>query len=93
MYMYTHNTVTMCMCNKVLEWQITKARLGYTKILPQNLLNNNCLFLCVQVNTEVCEQTFSWLSKYSSITRHMNRQNFLFYILYICKMRNRCKQS
>ena len=45
----------------------------------------------MQVDTEVCEQTFSWLSRFSRITRHMNRQHFLFYILYICDLRNRMK--
>ena len=48
-------------------------------------------FLYMQVNTEVCEQTFSWLSKYSRITRHMNRERFLFYLLYLCYLRNNYK--
>ena len=44
--------------------------------------NHVYILLCAQVNTEVCEQTFSWLSQYAKITRHMNREHFLFYILY-----------
>ena len=48
-------------------------------------------FLYMQVNTEVCEQTFSWLSKYSRIARHMNRERFLFYLLYLCHLRNNYK--
>ena len=32
----------------------------------------------------------SWLSRYARITQHMNRQHFLFYILYLCDAHN-CK--
>ena len=32
----------------------------------------------VQVDTEVCEQVFSWLSKYSYITRKMSQHTFVF---------------
>ncbi|CAH3152581.1 unnamed protein product [Porites lobata] len=35
------------------------------------------------VNTEVCEQLFSWLSRFSHITKHMNRWRFLFLMLYL----------
>lgn len=35
------------------------------------------------VNTEVCEQLFSWLSKFSAITKHMNRWRFLFLMVYV----------
>ena len=31
---------------------------------------------CMQVNSEICEQTFSWLSCYSKMTRH---DRFLLY--------------
>ena len=46
-------------------------------------------YYCVQVDTETCEQLFSWLSRYSRITRHMNREHFLFYMLYLCDSHNR----
>jgi len=40
------------------------------------------------VNTEVCEQLFSWLSKFGSITKHMNRYRFLFLMLYVLDNHN-----
>ena len=46
-----------------------------------------------QVDTEICEQTFSWLSRYSRITRHMDRAHFLFYILYLSDLHNRRRKS
>lgn len=47
-----------------------------------------CICTYIQVNTEVCEQTFSWLSRYRHIARHMNRTNFMFFVLYICDLHN-----
>ena len=41
-----------------------------------------------QVDTEICEQVFSWLSKYSRMTKHMNRTTFIFFILYVCDLHN-----
>ena len=41
----------------------------------------------MKVNTEICEQIFSWLSGYCHITKHMNREN-VFFILYICDLHN-----
>jgi len=41
-----------------------------------------------RVDTEICEQTFSWLCKYSKITRKMNKAHFMFYLLYICNLHN-----
>ena len=46
-------------------------------------------FASMQVDTQICEQTFSWMSRYSRITRHMNRQHFLFYLLYISDLHHR----
>lgn len=40
------------------------------------------------VNTEVCEQLFSWLSRFAHITKHMNRWRFLFLMLYILDCHN-----
>lgn len=37
---------------------------------------------CVQVNSEICEQTFSWMSRYAKMTRHTNRERFfVFYCM------------
>ena len=48
-----------------------------------------CFFFSLQeVNTEICEQLFSWLSKYAPITKHMNRWRFLFLIIYILDCHN-----
>lgn len=40
------------------------------------------------VNTEVCEQLFSWLSRFSYITKHMNRWRLLFLMLYLIDNHN-----
>lgn len=44
--------------------------------------------LSVQVDTEICEQIFSWMSRYARITQHMNRTHFLFYLLYLSDAHN-----
>jgi len=36
----------------------------------------------------VCEQLFSWLSKFGSITKHMNLYRFLFLMLYVLDKHN-----
>ena len=43
------------------------------------------------VNTEACEQLFSWLSKFATITKQMNRWRFLFLMLYILDEHNNDK--
>lgn len=40
------------------------------------------------VNTEVCEQLFSWLSKFAPITKHMNRWRFMFLMYYLVDSHN-----
>ena len=45
-------------------------------------------FYLQNINTEVCEQLFSWLPRYSSVTKHMNRWRFLFLMLYLLDCRN-----
>ena len=40
------------------------------------------------VNTEACEQIFSWLSRYAYITRYMNRYRFFFFILDMADLHN-----
>ena len=39
----------------------------------------------IQVDTEVCEQVFSWLSRYSRMTQKMSQHKFM---LYICDLHN-----
>ncbi|XP_078667555.1 uncharacterized protein LOC144909414 [Branchiostoma floridae x Branchiostoma belcheri] len=41
-----------------------------------------------KVNTEVCEQVFSWLSRYKRMTKHMNKERFMFFLLYIAHLHN-----
>ena len=40
------------------------------------------------VDTEACEQLFSWLSSYRFIVKHMNRHRFLFFIWFLLWQRN-----
>ena len=67
------------------------------KIVSVHLFSSTLLYATfykkIQVDTEVCEQTFSWLSRYSRISRHMNRPHFMFYLLYVCELHNRKKLS
>ena len=50
-----------------------------------------------QVDTEVCEQCFSWLSQYARITMRMKRSTFLFfysiYVIYIMREKNRVNKK
>jgi len=46
-----------------------------------------CRFI-EKVNTEACEQLFSWLSNYSRMTKYMNRDRFLYFILYVLDSHN-----
>ena len=46
----------------------------------------------LQVDTEVCEQVFSWLSRYSHITKKMSQHTFIFFILYLCDLHNRYEE-
>ncbi|KAK3261948.1 hypothetical protein CYMTET_29173 [Cymbomonas tetramitiformis] len=41
-----------------------------------------------KVNTEICEQTFSWMRDYKSITSHMNEPRFKWFLLRMCWMKN-----
>lgn len=51
-------------------------------------------YLCIlQVDTEACEQCFSWLSCYAKMTRRMQRPTFLFFILYMCDLHNIREES
>ena len=48
-----------------------------------------CEFMILQVDTEACEQTFSWLSQYGKMTRKMHRHTYMFFILYLCDLHNK----
>jgi len=41
-----------------------------------------------QVDTEACEQIFSWLSRYGKMTRKMKRHTYMFFIIYLCDLHN-----
>ncbi len=47
----------------------------------------NAVLQYTQVDTEVCEQVFSWLSRYSHTT-HMSQHTFAFFVLYLCDIHN-----
>ncbi|CAH3141983.1 unnamed protein product [Porites evermanni] len=78
--------------NHVDRWCKTNCNPYNTKCF-NCLSNENCLtpFLFDffrDVNTEVCEQLFSWLSRFSIITKHMNRWRFLFLMSYLLDQHN-----
>ena len=47
------------------------------------ILKRTCVMYVMKVNTGICEQIFLWLSGFCHITKHMNRETFVFFILYI----------
>ena len=47
----------------------------------------------LQVDKEVCEQVFSWLSKYKRITQKMNQHTFMFFMLYLWDLHNICEKQ
>ena len=53
----------------------------------------NSYHLSIQVDTEVCEQTFYWLSRYSRMTRSMNRSHFTFFVLYVSDLHNQREEQ
>ena len=57
----------------------------YTNVL---MLSSDLFVFHLQIDTEVCEQTFSWLSKYAKMTRKMNRGHFVFFIIYVQHLHN-----
>ena len=52
------------------------------------MLSSDLFVFHLQIDTEVCEQTFSWLSKYAKMTRRMNRGHFVFFIIYVQHLHN-----
>ena len=59
-----------------------------TLLQKYNISNLLIFFNPQNVNTKVCEQLLSWLSKFGSITKHMNRYRFLFLMLYVLDKHN-----
>lgn len=55
----------------------------------------NFIMLCLlkvlifQVDTQICEQTFAWLSRYTKMTQRMKQEHFLFFIVYLYDLHNR----
>ena len=41
-----------------------------------------------KIDSEVCEQTFSWLARYKHTARYMRPGHFLFFMLVLCDMKN-----
>jgi len=41
------------------------------------------------VNTQICEESFSWLRGYSHIVRHMNKAHFMFFLLSMLDRHNK----
>ena len=69
-----------CDARKVTDLsKVSVHRFFITKVM----LVHSLLF---QVDTQICEQTFSWLSRYAKMTR---KKHFLFFVLYICDLHNR----
>ena len=46
----------------------------------------------IKVDTEICEQCFSWLSRYVTMTR-MSRTTFVFLLLYLCDLHNEREEN
>ena len=42
-----------------------------------------------KINTQICEQTFSWFSQFKRVTRHMNADNFVVFVLCMCHFHNK----
>ena len=75
-------------CNPYNLRELDKVSSTLLVLVVQHTMS--CLIIIyIQVDTQICEQTFSWMSRYSRITRHMNREHFLFYLLYISDLHNR----
>ena len=83
MYLY------MLVLRKVFMYVCTQHTIVHT-MLPCWMIVSSCVF---QVDTEVCEQCFSWLSRYARITRRKQRSTFLFFTLYMCYMHNLREES
>ncbi len=56
----------------------------------ENLDPDKCEFF-KDINTEACEQEFSWLCNYKHSTRHMNYPRFNLFLLTICDLSNEKK--
>ncbi len=54
-----------------------------------SMLNKRaCSSTHMQVDIEVCEQVFSWLSRFSRMTHKMSQHTFMFFLLYLCDLHN-----
>ncbi|XP_066922845.1 uncharacterized protein [Clytia hemisphaerica] len=46
-----------------------------------------------EVNTESCEQLFSWFSSFKHMTKHMKRETFIFLTLYLMESQNQLTEE
>ena len=62
---------------------------GHKKNCKKNFNIKNTDIKCFEgINTSVAEQTFAWFSQFQRITRHMNPNNFIVFIICICHLHN-----
>lgn len=75
---------------------LSKADIFCDRLHFQNHIDSWCRKNCnpddcnklKHVNTEACEQIFSWMSKYAYMSRYMNRHRFFFFLLDLCDIHN-----
>lgn len=72
--------------SKIICWPV-KRKLPKIKCEELESYTMSWVYM-LQVDTEVCEQVFSWLSRYGKMTRRMNRHTFMFFLLYIIDLHN-----
>ena len=63
------------------------------KCVVRDVVSNNTVYLYIQIDTEVCEQVFSWLSRCSKMTKRMDQHTVLSFILYLCELHNRFEEE
>ena len=84
----------MVTCNPS-SFQVTRQSVGWHSVQQNLTLWHNVKFLnmktsvtctsvLLQVDTEVCEQCFCWLTRYARITRIMQRSTFFCSLYYTC---------
>ena len=90
-YMYIHIYRDVCANTTYINIHIHVGTYMYVHVQHCDYNHCTCIFTCIllQVDTQICEQTFSWLSRYSKMTRKMKQERFLFFVLYICDLHNR----
>ena len=62
---------------------------NHQKKCKQQFNINNASEDLKDINTQICEQTFSWFSQFKRVTRHMNGDNFMVFVLCMCHFHNK----